>query len=181
MTPERWERIKEAFQSALDLQPDERAIYLEGLAAAGPELRQEVESLLRHHHEAGTLMEHPAGLKSGLVSEDLQAPWIGRNIGPYQTVSKVGEGGMGAVYRAVRVDDHYLKNVAIKVVRSGLTSGQHLRRFKSERQIMASLDHPNIAHLLDGGTTDDGLPYLVMEYIEGRPIDEYCDALCLDD
>lgn len=87
---------------------------------------------------------------------------------------------MGAVYRAIRIDDHYLKIVAIKLARAGFSTRPYLRSFKSERQILASLDHPNIAHLLDGGATQEGLPYLVMEFIEGRPIDEYCDLHTLD-
>ena len=87
---------------------------------------------------------------------------------------------MGIVYRAVRIDDHYLKHVAIKVVRTGFATEQYLRRFRNERQIMASLEHPNIARLLDGGATETGLPYLVMEYIEGQPIDEYCDGCRLN-
>ncbi len=175
MDPERWQRVKEAFQSSLELPPEERSIYLDGFCAAEPDLRSEIESLLRHHHEAGTLMDKPAGL-AAVVGDTEHDPWIGKNVGPYQTVARIGEGGMGAVYRAIRIDDHYLKNVAIKLVRSGLATGHTLRRFKSERQIMASLDHPNIGRLLDGGTTENGLPYLVMEYIDGRPIDEYCDA-----
>lgn len=159
MTPERWAQVKQAFQSALELAPDERGIYLDGFCAAEPELRKEVESLLRHHHEAGTVMDHPAKVTPELIPGDENDPWIGRNIGPYQTVAKIGQGGMGTVYRAIRVDDHYLKNVAIKLARSGMATGQYLRRFRSERQIMASLDHPNIAHLLDGGTTEEGIPY----------------------
>jgi len=175
MDPERWQRVKEAFQSALDLPPEERSIYLDGFCAAEPDLRSEIDSLLRHHHEAGTLMDKPPAI-AGVIADNEHDSWVGKNIGPYQTVARIGEGGMGAVYRAIRVDDHYLKNVAIKLVRGGLATGHILRRFKSERQIMASLDHPNIARLLDGGTTDDGLPYLVMEHIDGRPIDEYCDS-----
>jgi serine/threonine protein kinase/tetratricopeptide (TPR) repeat protein len=180
VTPERWAQVKQAFQSALELTPEERVIYLDGFCAAEPELRKEVESLLRHHHEAGTVMDHPAQLAPYLIPDDENDPWIGRNIGPYQTVAKIGQGGMGTVYRAIRVDDHYLKNVAIKLARSGMATGQYLRRFRSERQIMASLDHPNIARLLDGGTTEEAIPYLVMEYIEGQPIDAYCDSRSLN-
>jgi non-specific serine/threonine protein kinase/serine/threonine-protein kinase len=172
--PDRWEQVKEAFQSAIELDSSERSAYLDSLFAGEPDLRAEVDSLLRHHADAGTLLENPPRLPSEL--EEAHDVWIGRNIGPYQAVALIGQGGMGAVYRAVRVDDHYLKHVAIKLVRSGLATGVYLRRFKNERQIMATLDHPNIARLLDGGATDDGMPYLVMEYIEGQPIDEYCDT-----
>ena len=100
---------------------------------------------------------------------------IGQRIGPYRIVEGIGEGGMGAVYRAVRDDDEYQKQVAIKLIQAGKDSAFVVSRFRNERQILASLDHPNIARLLDGGTTSDGAPYVVMELIEGEPIDDYCD------
>src|SRR5262249_13295757 len=101
--------------------------------------------------------------------------WIGRRVGAYKTIEQIGAGGMGEVYRAFRADDQYRKEVALKVVRTGQDSGFIVTRFRQERQILASLDHPNIARLLDGGTTEEGTPYLVMELIEGKPIAEYCD------
>jgi serine/threonine protein kinase/Flp pilus assembly protein TadD len=176
VTPERWEQVKNVFHEALELEPERRSSYLDGACAKHPFLRQEIESLLRNHEEAGDLMESPAHVTSGLDGDSPADAWVGRHIGPYLTIAKIGEGGMGAVYRAVRVDDHYLKQVAIKIVRGGFVTGQHLRRFKNERQIMASLEHQNIARLLDGGATEEGLPYLVMEYIEGQEIDAYCDS-----
>jgi serine/threonine protein kinase len=172
---EQWQQVKDAFQSALELPAEQRSVYLAGFCAAEPALGEEVESLLRHYHDAGTLLENPPHLSTAVSPEDGPDPWLGQKIGPYQAISKIGEGGMGTVYRAVRVDDHYLKHVAIKLIRSGFASGQYLRRFRNERQIMASLEHPNIARLLDGGATDTGVPYIVMEYIEGLPIDEHCD------
>ena len=178
MTPEQWLQIREAFHAVVDLPSDQRSGYLDRVCTE-PSLRQEVESLLSNHENAGDLLETPVRLESH-PDHDAADPWIGKNIGPYQTISKIGEGGMGAVYRAVRVDDHYLKQVAIKLVRTGLGTGHYLRRFKNERQIMASLDHPNIARLLDGGATQEGLPYLVMEYIEGEEIDRFCDSHRLD-
>src|SRR5262249_8330477 len=104
------------------------------------------------------------------------APRVGRRIGAYNVLLEIGRGGMGEVYRANRADGHYEKEVAVKLVRGGYNTAVVLERFRHERQILASLDHPNIARLLDGGTTDDGIPYLVMELIEGIPIDQYCDA-----
>jgi serine/threonine-protein kinase len=98
------------------------------------------------------------------------------SIGPYQVVRKLGQGGMGAVYLGARLDREFKKHVAIKVVRSGMDSSELVARFRRERQILAALDHPNIAHLIDAGTTDDGLPYFVMEYVQGRPLTEYCDS-----
>ena len=96
-------------------------------------------------------------------------------VGPYRIIREIGRGGMGTVYLAVRDDDQYKKQVAIKLVRRGMDTDFIVDRFRHERQILASLDHPNIARLLDGGTTEDGLPYFVMEYIEGSPINQYCD------
>ncbi|HYP00493.1 MAG TPA: protein kinase, partial [Pyrinomonadaceae bacterium] len=103
-------------------------------------------------------------------------PFVGMKIGPYRVIEEIGHGGMGTVFRAVRADDAYRKQVAIKVVRRGMDHDFVLQRFRHERQIMATLEHPNIAHLLDGGATEDGLPYFVMEYVQkGEPIDSYCD------
>jgi serine/threonine protein kinase/Tfp pilus assembly protein PilF len=97
------------------------------------------------------------------------------NIGPYRIIRRIGQGGMGAVYLAARDDDQFKKQVAIKLIKRGMDTDFVLRRFRNERQILASLDHPNVARLLDGGTTEDGRPYFVMEYIEGKPITEYAD------
>jgi serine/threonine protein kinase len=139
VNPEQWKQVKEAFQAALELPAEQRTIYLDGLCAAEPELRQEVDSLLQHYHQAGTLLESPPHLATALSGGEGADPWLGQKIGPYQAISKIGEGGMGVVYRAVRIDDHYLKHVAIKVVRTGFATDQYLRRFRNERQIMASL------------------------------------------
>ena len=108
--------------------------------------------------------------------ESLPEPMAGRRIGPYAVVREIGRGGMGAVYLAVRADDEYKKEVAIKVVKRGMDTDVVLRRFREERQILANLAHPSIASLLDGGTTEEGQPYLVMEYIDGQPIDRHCEA-----
>src|SRR5262249_30219945 len=102
--------------------------------------------------------------------------WIGRRIGAYELVALLGRGGMGAVFRARRADKQFDKEVAIKLMQGGYASDFVLQRFKAERQILANLDHPNIARLLDGGATADGSPYLVMELVDGQPIDRYCEA-----
>jgi serine/threonine protein kinase len=107
--------------------------------------------------------------------DDVTPRMEGRRIGPYEIMRELGRGGMGVVYLASRVDAAYQKFVAIKVVRPPLAAATVLRRFAEERQILANLDHPNIARLFDGGSTDDGLPYLIMEYVEGRAIDVWCD------
>jgi eukaryotic-like serine/threonine-protein kinase len=172
MIPERWDEIKDKLQAALELQPSERPAYL--ASVANPDLRQELESLLASHDKAGTDFLSPTRGVSKIDAAGVSGNSLGKRIGAYQIVEEIGSGGMGEVYRAFRIDDEYQKQVAIKLVRAGQDSGFVVSRFKNERQIMASLDHPNIARLFDGGTTEEGVPYFVMELIEGEPIDEYC-------
>jgi len=161
----------------------ERPAYLERTCDADAELRREVESLLRSHEQAdGFLQAPPAELIAASFATLPAANLVGRRIGVYQILEEIGRGGMGEVYRAVRADGQYDKQVAIKVVRVGWNSTVLFERFRQERQILASLEHPNIARLYDGGTDENGLPYLVMELIEGERIDAYCDrrALSID-
>jgi len=177
MIPARWSEVKEQLQIALELEPAERAAYLENLEATDPEMRREVESLLLSHDQLGdTFLNAPPHDFTGSDSDSHRSAMIGRRVGSYQIVEWIGAGGMGEVYRAARADEQYKKQVALKLVRAGPDSAFDIGHFKNERQILASLDHPNIARLLDGGTTEDGVPYFVMELIEGQPIDEYCDA-----
>jgi non-specific serine/threonine protein kinase/serine/threonine-protein kinase len=174
--PERYKRVKQIFQSALEVEPQGRASFIDGACAGDQGLRAEVESLLSHHDEAGSFIELSAfevAARAIERQEDELAP--GRMIGPYRIVSEIARGGMGTVYLATRADDQYKKQVAIKLIKRGMDTEFIVRRFLSERQILANLDHENIARLLDGGTTTDGLPYFVMEYIEGRPIDRYAN------
>jgi serine/threonine protein kinase len=175
MTPERWQKVRRVFDQAASLPSEERPAYLDKTCAGDPDLRREVESLLLSHHEAGTEF-----LNTPAINLSRPAPpapsRVGRRIGAYNILEEIGRGGMGELYRAGLADGQYEKEVAIKLVRGGYDTASVLERFRHERQILASLDHPNIAHLLDGGTTDEGLPYLVMELIEGTPIDQYCDA-----
>jgi len=133
------------------------------------DLRPAVERMLARAPRADYLFERSASLPNSSRGDD----WIGKRVGPYRVLEPIQEGGMGRVYLAVRVDD-FERKVALKVVRSELLQGAAVQRFENERQILARLDHPNIAKLLDGGTTVDGVPYLVMELIVGQPIDEYC-------
>jgi len=177
MISTRWSEVKEKLQIALELEPAERTAYLENLEATDPDLWREVESLLVSHDQAGdAFMNAPAGDLAVPGDAAHRSSMIGRRIGSYQIVDWIGAGGMGEVYRAERADEQYRKQVALKLVRAGPDSAFVIGRFKNERQILASLDHPNVARLLDGGTTDDGVPYFVMELIEGQPIDEFCDA-----
>ena len=181
MKTERWLIVREVLEHAIALSTQERPQYLDSKCADDLELRAEVESLLHSHERAGVaFLNSPAVDLRSLVGENGSSNYIGRRIGVYKIVDEIGHGGMGDVYRASRVDGQYEKQVAIKLVRIGLDSPFMVQRFLHERQILASLDHPNIAHLYDGGTTEDDVPYLVMELIEGTPIDCYCDEHDLD-
>ncbi len=175
MTPERLEQISEVLEKALALDPDKRGKYLDETCANDSELRREVESLLASHVQAGSSFLNAPATGAGNNSP---RPSIrpGRRIGAYDILEEIGHGGMGEVFSAVRADGQYEKKVAIKLVRSGYDTESILERFRNERQILASLDHPNIARLLDGGTTEEGIPYLVMELVDGVPVDDYCDA-----
>jgi serine/threonine protein kinase/tetratricopeptide (TPR) repeat protein len=185
MTPERWQQVEAIFQAALDLVPEERGRYLSEVCADDLSLKSDVEDLLSQHENAGNLLEEPpygetelgalGSLEAFAGGEDHEDPMIGRRLGAYRIEREVGRGGMGAVYEAVRADNEFNKRVAIKLVKRGMDTDFILRRFRTERQILAALDHPHIARLLDGGTTRDGLPYFVMEYIEGQPLYNYCD------
>jgi tRNA A-37 threonylcarbamoyl transferase component Bud32 len=175
MTPERWQQVKEVFSAASVLAAEEQRAYLEQACGNDAELRSEVDSLLDAHSSEDAVLDRPA--TSYLSSEEALAaadPWLRRRVGPYELVALIGRGGMGAVYRARRVDAEYEKEVAIKLVPAGYHVDYVLQRLRAERQILANLDHPNIARLIDGGATDDGLPYLVMELVDGEPLDHYC-------
>ena len=174
MNREQWQRVKQLVDHAILTDPGERSAYLDAACGEDRELRQEVESLLAAHEQAGTdFLKDPAvDFKSAVSAPAARAH---SRIGVYQIIDQLGHGGMGEVYRAARADGQYDQQVAIKLVRVGLDTSFLLERFRHERQILASLDHPNIARLLDGGTTENGTPYLVMELLEGVPIDQYCD------
>jgi non-specific serine/threonine protein kinase/serine/threonine-protein kinase len=181
MTPERWQQVRALYEQASALTVEKRSPLLEKVGVTDPDLRYEVESLLvcEDRAQSSFLQVPAADLLQPEMEEAGLGSRVGRRIGVYQIIEEIGRGGMGEVYRAARVDGQYEKEVAIKLVRGGFDSASVLQRFRQERQILASLDHPNIARLLDGGTTDDGIPYLVMELIEGAPIDQYCADLKL--
>jgi serine/threonine-protein kinase len=175
LSPEGWHRALELFHAALERPPAERAELLDREGAGAPELRREVESLLQAYAEDPGFLEGAAAhLPEGLALPEAESVEA-RQVGPYRLLRRIGEGGMGAVYLAERADEQFRKQVAVKLVKPGMDSDELLRRFQAERQILASLDHPNIARLLDGGRTEEGRPYLVMEYVAGGvPLDEYC-------
>lgn len=180
-----WEQLEEIFQQALDLPDEERTAFLAEACADDEDLRHRVDELIVAYRKADNFIESPAvpGYEPGLMAETvmltgeqtLAESIVGRRVGAYKIVCEIGRGGMGAVYLAQRADEAFEKRVAIKLIKRGMDTDFILRRFRNERQILANLDHPGIARLLDGGTTEDGLPYFVMEYIEGKPIDLYCD------
>jgi serine/threonine-protein kinase len=173
--PERWQQIETIFQSALDCGLDTRNAFLDSSCAGDRELRREVESLLASLQDA-SFTDSPAFLEgTRLLEHRASELLINRKVGPYRILRELGHGGMAVVYLGARADEAYEKQVAIKVLAAGFDCEDIIQRFRSERQILATLDHPNITRLLDGGATEDGLPYLVMEYIEGDPIDQYCD------
>jgi eukaryotic-like serine/threonine-protein kinase len=181
VNPERWQYIKVTLHAALELTGTARAAYVAKITANDPELRLELESLIAAYAEsADSFLNVPAAAMEDISEIDGSDPWVGKRIGPYQLIEQVGSGGMGEVYRAIRVDDEFQKQVAIKLIRVGEDSAFVVQRFRNERQILASFEHPNIARLLDGGTTGAGLPYFAMEFIQGEPIDVYCDRHKLD-
>ncbi len=168
----RWLRIEYLLYAALEL-GDGRAAFLDEACAGDVELRKEVESLLYSSGQTMGFLHQPVLQAAQQIATEEELS--GKRIGAYQLLRLLGEGGMGKVYLAARADDLYKKEVAIKTVQGGLGQSRALLlRFRSERQILANLDHPNIARLLDGGITDDGLPYLVMEYVNGIRVDDYC-------
>jgi non-specific serine/threonine protein kinase/serine/threonine-protein kinase len=169
---ERFQRCEELFHAAVALPDDERDAFLQRSCADDAPLRADVERLLAAHASAGDFISSPAIAAAGQWNADDES-WIGRLVGPYRVVREIGRGGMGAVYLAERADGQYQQRVALKVIKRGMDTEQVLARFRAERQILASLDHPNIARLLDGGSTDQGVPFFAMEYIEGEPIDAW--------
>lgn len=178
----RWRQVGAVFESAADLRTaEEQQVFLAEACGDDDELRCEVERLLVADEQPGGWLDRPiCRLPDPGRIEDRGL--VDRRIGAYRLLCKLAEGGMGTVYLAERDDHEYRRQVAVKVVRGDLTDPDLLRRFRNERQILAALEHPGIARLYDGGTTEDGHPFLVMEYLAGRPIHEHCDrgALTID-
>jgi serine/threonine protein kinase/Tfp pilus assembly protein PilF len=181
-SPERWQQVEQLLDAALELPSEQHAAFL-GSACADAGLRAEVERLLRACEESEDFLEQPAQEFAAPIlanlAADLDAPHPaapGARIGPYRILEEAGRGGMAVVYLAERADGQFRKRVALKVVWTGLIpEAELLRRFREERQILAGLEHPGIARLVDGGVTEEGLPWFAMEYVEGVPIERYCD------
>lgn len=176
MEAERWRQVETIFQLALDCAPEKRPALLKAACGADAQLLEEVESLLASYEDSGFAEAgaFPDGIK--VLEQRAGRLMAGRKVGAYRIIREIGHGGMGTVYLGARADEAFEKFVAIKILRCGLDAQDFIERFRMERQILATLDHPNIARLLDGGATEDGLPYFVMEYIDGEPIDRYCDS-----
>jgi serine/threonine protein kinase len=174
VTPERWKKVEAVFEQALEISSQERSVLLRNSCGDDEGLRREVELLLDSHSRAGTFLDSS---ELFLSSDEFQenGDLGGQMIDHYRIIREIGRGGMGAVFLAERADAAYQKRVAIKLIKRGMDTDSVLRHFHNERQILANFDHPNIARLFDGGTTENGLPYFVMEYVEGVPIDEYCN------
>ena len=176
LSPERWQQVKSVFDTAVELDGDDRARFLADATRGDDDLRCEVESLLAALADEGGRFDEPAvaSLAPGVDPAPAAASAVGKRVGAYLIDREVAHGGMGTVYEAHRVDDAYQKRVAVKMIHRGHDNELILRRFRQERQILARLEHPNIAALLDGGASDDGQPYFAMEYVAGRPIDVHC-------
>ena len=171
MTKDRWSQIQDLYEAALDHEPDLRSAFLRRACASDAELYQEVESLLGV--EVHSLL---VGRALDAIDLPVSLSPEGEQIGPYAVVRRLGTGGMGAVYLAERADGEFDQTVALKLVKRGMDTEAVLGRFRAERQILARLEHPNVARLLDGGLHADGRPFFAMEYVAGQPITAYADA-----
>jgi eukaryotic-like serine/threonine-protein kinase len=171
----RWQQIEELYHSAATLRPEEQAAFLDRACRDDPELRRELESLLAHDKQAEDFIESPAlEIAVGQLAWGEDQSLAGRMIGHYRILSLLGGGGMGQVWLAEQTAP-VKRQVALKLIRAGMFDSAALQRFQSERQSLAIMDHPTIAKVFDAGTTADGQPYFVMEYVPGVPITDYCD------
>ena len=171
MDPQRWQRLQALFDAAIELGTDDRSAYLEEACREDPSLRWQVESLILALDEASHLLDTAVSDSAKASAESAAGR---QRFGPYQIERELGRGGMGVVFLARRADDTYRGQVAIKLLLE-LRSHEQLRRFRIERQILANLQHPHIARLLDAGRTEAGSPYVVMEYVPGTAIHTFCD------
>ena len=179
MTPEQWQRVEAAFDEAVALTGDARAKFVAEFGTRDPELVERLKRLLAAD-EREVDLEAPLAANVAALSAQSDDPWVGKVVGAWTVVERIAAGGMGAVFLAERTDPQYRQRAAIKIMSAQLLAEDAAARFRAERQILASLNHRYIARLLDGGSTDSKLPYLVMEYVDGLPVDDYCDEQRLD-
>jgi len=177
ITPGQWKRIEELFTATLDLPPENRAAYLDDVCVGDENLQTEVQRLLVLHDQNGEFLEFPGAMCNDMrAGEGTKAFWSGRRVGAFKLIEPLAFGGMGSVWLADRDDDQFTQRVAVKLMNLGLMTGDLRHRFQKEQQALAQLEHPYITRLIDGGTTEEGFPFLVMEYVNGLPIDRFCDA-----
>jgi serine/threonine protein kinase len=177
----RWERLQELFAQAVDLPEAERTALIVRETQDDLALREELFDLLACDTGKSTgPLTNALGAALDATTRDRRRALLGKVVGNYKLVSVLGHGGTGTVYLGERSDRQYSAQVAVKIVDSATVQGDLGMRFRAERQILASLNHPNIARLLDAGETSEGQPYLVMEYVHGEPVDRYCDRMQLD-
>lgn len=174
MTREAWLDLKRAFADALALDAPARRAFLDRLRTERPDLAGELHALLETCAREDGSLTGAVGAAAAQISADARVPLIGRQIGAYRIVAHLAQGGMGDVYAGERADGSFDQRVAVKLIGNAGLSPDAGRRFRTERQILAKLSHPNIARILDGGTTENGVAYLVMEFVEGVPIDVFC-------
>ena len=173
MNAEQWKQVKEIFSEAVELPHAERLVFIEQKSGGDELIIREVHALLESDEEAEDFIENPLAAVSHLVRDEMAL--AGKKVGAYKIEKEIGRGGMGAVYLASRADKEFEKRVALKLIKRGFDTDEIIKRFRYERQILAALDHPNITRLLDGGATEDGLPFLLMDYVEGLPLNRFCE------
>ena len=173
-----WQKVQDLFLDVVDLPVRERNLYLQKACKDDPELYAEIDSLLAADRDSEALLHAVVQIEADRFFDT--AVLVGERLGIYRIVREIGQGGMGCVYLAVRDDEEFHKEVALKIVKRGMDTKEVLKRFRYERQILANLEHPYIARLFDGGSTEDGVPFFVMEYVEGQPLDVYCREKSLD-
>lgn len=181
MRKERWQRLENIFAEAVEIPADQRERWLDDACAGDPEMRSEIGRMIDADAAAEGVIDSPVFASPTFselfpaIEDSVPPDLAGTRIGPYELVRELGRGGMGAVFLAKRADREFEQFVAVKLIKRGMDTDFILKRFRNERQILAKLSHPHIARLLDGGSTSDGLPYFVMEYVPGEPIHSFCD------
>ncbi|HQU84991.1 MAG TPA: serine/threonine-protein kinase, partial [Pyrinomonadaceae bacterium] len=172
MDAAKWQNIKQLMSAAIELSAEKRRDFL--AQESDIEIRTAVEKLIAAHERAEDFIEKPIAVERGFAEDDTEDVFIGKQIEDYLILERIGAGGMGAVYLAERLHSDFKQKVALKIIKRGMDSEAILKRFARERRILSTLKHPNIAQLLDGGISKEGLPFFVMEYIEGFPLKQFC-------
>ncbi|MCB0753031.1 MAG: protein kinase, partial [Ignavibacteriae bacterium] len=167
-----WEKVEKLFEEAIELDKKEQLTFLKNKCGNNKKLFDEVLSLLEADENVNPVLDKKA---SDIINIEEKINFIGQQIGVYKIIKEIATGGMGSVFLAERCDGIFEQKVALKIIKPGLSTIPIIRRFQHERQILANLQHPNIARLFDGGVTEDRRPFFTMEYVDGIPIDEYCD------